>query len=92
MSPDGRARRPQGRVVSLSGALNVVTQAAPSLPAKTTPRGRTGSTRPVTRRAPPPTPHGWRALNLPLRATLGEIAIAKQIARSQANDLPDEVA
>lgn len=67
-------------------------QAAPPLPATPTPRGRIGSTRPVTRPAPLPTPHGWRASNLPLRATVAEHCIARQLARLPENERPDEVA
>ncbi len=67
-------------------------QAAPTLPATQTLRGRICSTRPVTRPAPTPTPHGWRASALPLRATIGELCIARQLARLAANDRPDDVA
>jgi hypothetical protein len=62
-----------------------MTQAAPSLPDKPTPRGRIGKARPVTRRAPSPTPHGWRESNLPLRATIADHCIARQLARVAAD-------
>jgi len=69
-----------------------MTPAAQTLPATQAYRGRNATTRPVTRKAPRPTPHGWRESNLPLRVSIGELMISRQLSRLPENELPDETA